>query len=293
MKRTKLISFASLALLLAFAIDTNAQIDTPAPSPSGSVKARVGLTDVEITYYRPQMKDRKIFGSGDGFLLKYGTLWRAGANQGTVVKFSTDVNFGGTDIKAGDYKLLANPGADEWSVVLTSDLSVGGNVSGYDLSKAAAVAKVKPTKLTETVNTLTYNISDLSKDGTGANVELAWENTSVKVPIKVSFDETVMKAIEANTKVNPGNYRAAASYYVTTGRDLDQAIKWFDMYLAAGENFKHFWVITEKAEALSKKGDKKGAIKAAQEAITQAKARPDGDFGYIKRNEDFIAGLKK
>ena len=292
MKRTKLISSSVLALLFAVTFSVSAQIETPAASPSGSVKAKVGLTDVEITYFRPQMKGRKIFGAGDGFLVPFDVMWRAGANQGTVVKFSTDVKFGGSDVKAGEYKLLAQPGASEWTVVLTADMSVGGNVSDFDVSTAAAVAKVAPSKLTETVGTLTYNVSELSEDGTGASLELAWENTSVKVPITVSFDETVMAAIEANTKVNAGNYRAAAAYYVSTNRDLDQAIKWFDMYLAEGENSKHFWVITQKAEALAQKGDKKGAIKAAQSAIEQAKAWPDGDFGYIKRNEDFIAGLK-
>ncbi len=292
MKRTKLFASSILGLAMAFSFNANAQIDTPQPSPAGSVTAKVGLTDVEITYYRPQMKGRKIFGSGDDFLLQYGVMWRAGANQGTVVKFSTDVKFGGTDVKAGEYKLLAKPGKDEWTVVLDSDLSVGGDVSKYSEDSAEAVAKVKPLKLGSAVGTLTYNVSDLTEDGTGASIELAWENTSVKVPITVAFDEIVMKSIEENTKVNAGNYRAAAAYYVSSGRDLDQAIKWFDMYLAEGNNGSHFWVLHQKAQAQAKKGDKKGAIKTAQLSIEKAKAWPDGDFGYVKRNEDFIAGLK-
>ncbi|MFY0625684.1 MAG: DUF2911 domain-containing protein [Reichenbachiella sp.] len=279
-------------MLTAFAFSSNAQIDTPQPSPAGSVTAKVGLTDVEINYSRPQMKGRTIFGAGDGFLVPFDVMWRAGANRGTNVKFSTAVNFGGTDVEAGEYKLLAKPGASEWTIVLDKDLSIGGNVSDYDESQAVALAKVKSSKLTEAVSTLTFNVSDLSADGTMASIELAWENTSVKIPITVSFDEAVMKSIAKNTVVNAGNYRAAAAYYVSAGKDLDQAIEWFDAYLAEGDNSKHFWVLYQKAEAQAKNGDKKGAKKTAEQSIEYAKAWKDGDFGYIKRNEELIAGLK-
>lgn len=292
MKKIKLLSYAALAFMTAFSFSSQAQIDTPQPSPAGSVSAKVGLTDIEVNYSRPQTKGRKIFGAGEDFLVPFDVMWRAGANRGTNITFSTAVNFGGTDVEAGEYKLLAKPGATEWTIALDKDLTLGGNVSDYDESQAAALAKVKAGKLTEAVSTLTFNVSDLSEDGTGASLQLAWENTSVKVPIKVSFDEQVMKAIADNTTVNPGNYSTAANYYVSTGKDLDQAIKWYDMYLTSGENSKHFWIIHQKAQALAKKGDKKGAKKAAEESIAQAKAWPDGDFGYIKRNEDFIAGLK-
>lgn len=291
MRKTKLIAMSLGAMLLAFTFNVSAQIETPRPSPAGSVSAKVGLTDVEVNYFRPQTKGRKIFGAGDGFLVPFDVMWRAGANSGTNIKFSTDVKFGGTDVPAGEYKLLAKPGAAEWTIALDSDLSLGGNVAGYDESKAVALAKVKPGKLTESVNELTFNITDLSEDSKKANLQLAWENTSVKVPLEVSFDEQVMKAIAENTVVNVGNLVAAANYYVSTGKDLDQAIKWYDQYLASGENSKHFWVIHQKAKALAQKGDKKGAKKVAEESIAQAKAWPDGDFGYVKRNEDLISTL--
>ena len=45
------------------------QITLPAPSPAGKVYSKVGLTDVEITYLRPKMKERKIFGEGDDYLV--------------------------------------------------------------------------------------------------------------------------------------------------------------------------------------------------------------------------------
>lgn len=287
MKKTLL---TALAALMAFSI--NAQIEVPAPSPAGSVYSKVGLTDVTIDYSRPKVKGRKIFGEGGDFLQPYGQLWRAGANAGSFLTISTDITFAGTPVKAGKYLIFATPGKDEWSVSLYSDLSLGGNVGGYDKSKEVALAKVKPTTLSNSVEALTYNIADLSEDNTSAAIQLSWSNVSVKVPIKVDFDAQVMASIEANTKVNPGNYVAAANYYLAAGKDLNQALKWMDMYLAVGENGKQFWHVHTKAQIQAKLGDKKGAKETATKSMELAKASPNGDFGYIKRNEDLIASLK-
>ncbi len=280
------------ALAAVMALSINAQIQTPQPSPAGSVYSKVGLTDVTIEYSRPKVKGRQIFGEGSDFLQPYGQLWRAGANAGSKLIISTDITFAGTAVKAGEYLIFATPGKDEWSVSLYSDISLGGNVGGYDKSKEVALAKVKPTTLASNVEALTYNISDLSDDGSKAAIELTWANTSVKVPISVDFDSQVMASIEANTKVNPGNYVAAANYYLAAGKDLNQALKWMDMYLAVGENGKQFWNVHTKAQIQAKMGDKKGAKETAMKSLEMAKASPNGDFGYVKRNEDLIASLK-
>ncbi|MEQ8244241.1 DUF2911 domain-containing protein [Fulvivirga sp.] len=287
MKKTLL---TALAAVMAFSI--NAQIETPAPSPAGSVYSKVGLTDVTIEYSRPKVKGRKIFGEGSDFLQPYGQLWRAGANAGSKLIISTDITFGGTAVKAGEYLIFATPGKDEWSVSLYSDISLGGNVGGYDKSKEVALATVKPRTLSTPVEVLTYNISDISDDNTTAAIELRWSDVSVKVPIKVDFDAQVMASIEANTKVNPGNYVAAANYYLAAGKDLNQALKWMDMYLAVGENSKQFWHVHTKAQIQAKMGDKKAAKETATKSMELAKASPNGDFGYVKRNEDLIASLK-
>lgn len=292
MYKTKLVKLSFVAALFALAFNGTAQIQTPAPSPAGTVSSVVGLTNIEITYSRPQVKGRKIFGSGDGFLVPFGQLWRAGANAGTIVKFSDDVKVGGNDLAAGEYMLLATPGASEWEVVFYTDPSIGGNVGAYDDAKAAVKVKVKPGKLTEAVGTLTYNISDISENSENANIQLAWENTVVNVPVQVAYDEAVMKAIAENTVVNPQNLMTAARYYLNADKDLNQALEWANAYLATGENSKQFWNVHIKAQILAKMGNKKEAIKTANESMEAAKAFPSGDFGYIKRNQDLIASLK-
>lgn len=278
------------ALAMSMVFVANAQIDLPAPSPAGSVSSKVGLVDVTVDYSRPKMKGRKIFGEGSDFLVPFGQMWRSGANQGTIVTTSGELTVNGNTLPAGEYMLLTVPGASNWDVIFYKDKSIGGNMNAFKKEDELFRVSVPSGKRTETVETLTYNISDLSEDNTSANLELAWENTSVKIPLKNDFDKTVMAQIEASTKVNVNNYLAAANYYFQTGRDLDQAIEWMDLYLA--ENPGQFWNLHTKAQMLAKKGDKKGAKAAAEKSIELAEKNPGGDFGYIKRNEDLIASLK-
>lgn len=278
-------------LLVACSLLGQGQIQTPQPSPSGSVSTTVGLTDVKISYSRPLMKGRKIFGEGSNYLIPYGQIWRTGANNGTIISFSDDVTVEGNAVPKGEYLLFTWPGASEWTISLYKDLALGGNTTGYDKTKEAANFKVKASKLTEKIETLTLNISDLAEDSKSANIEIAWENTSVKFKVGVEFDEKVMKAIEANTKVNPSNLITAARYYHATKRDLKQALAWVDEYLAVGKNSEQFWNVNFKAQLLKDLGDKKGALAAATQSLEMAKKAPS-DFGYIKLNEDLIKTLK-
>lgn len=288
MKHLKL----TLLALFAFTL-VQAQISTPQPSPAGSVSSQVGLTDVSISYFRPKVNGRKIFGEGNDFLQPYGQIWRTGANGGSRIKFSTDVTIGGKVVKAGEYLIFSIPGADEWAVMLYSDLSLGGNVNGYNTEKEVVRVNVKPTRLATPVETLTFNIADISADNTQASIELAWADVSVKVPMSVSFEEAVMKDIAAKTQVNPMNYIQAANFYYNYNKDLNQALTWVNQYLAIGENNKQFWNVHLKAQILAKMGKTTEAIAAATESMNTAKANPNGDFGYVKRNEDLIASLKK
>ncbi|MBX2966779.1 MAG: DUF2911 domain-containing protein [Cyclobacteriaceae bacterium] len=279
----------TLMLLVVFAASAEAQIQTPAASPAASVSTTVGLTEVKINYSRPKLKGRKIFGEGKDFMHPYGEMWRTGANAGTVISFSDDVKVEGKAIKKGDYLLLTIPGATEWTIILYSDPSIGGNTAAYDQAKDAVRLTAKPTKLTNPVETFTVNITDISDDNTKANIEVSWENTAVKFGITVDYDSKVMKSIEAGTRVNPGNYVAAANYYFENGKDLKKALEWITVGIESG-NPDAFWNIHTKAKIQHALGDYAGAIATAQQSRDKAKAAAS-DFGYVKLNEDLIAKI--
>lgn len=278
-----------LSMLIAFG--ATAQINTPQPSPAGTVSSTVGLTDVKIDYFRPGKKGRKIFGTGDEYLEQYGAVWRTGANAGTIISFSTDVKLAGKDVKAGEYQMVSIPGKDEWQVMLLSE-KIGGTMTNYKEENVVAKATVKPVSLSSPVERMTFQIANISENNTTADIQFSWDNVMWNVPIEVNFHESVMKDIAAKTQVNPQNYVAAATYYLAAGENLEQALEWMNKYLATGENSGQFWNVHTKAQILAKMGKKKEAIDAAKDSMDKAKNWSGGDFGYVKRNQDLIDSLK-
>ncbi|HEY4207846.1 MAG TPA: DUF2911 domain-containing protein, partial [Puia sp.] len=100
---------------------TTAQsIRIPQPSPPQFVKQDFGLSAIELSYSRPGVKDRTIFGD----LVPYGKVWRTGANQATTLTFGDEVTIGDKKIPAGKYGLLTIPGKDEWTIIITHQLDV-------------------------------------------------------------------------------------------------------------------------------------------------------------------------
>jgi hypothetical protein len=279
--------YAVILMLLVTGF-ADAQVQTPAPSPYGSTSTIVGLTKISVEYSRPRMKGRKIFGAGDESLVLYGSMWRTGANNGTVISFADDVTVEGTPVSKGEYLIFTWPGATEWTISLYKDVSLGGNTGEYDAAKEAAKFKVKPEKLTEAVETFTINIGDIADDSKSAKVQLAWENTSVKFTVGVDYDAKVMKSIETFTKVDPGNYFQAAVYYFENGKDLKQALAWIDK--AAEANPNAFWITHQKAKIQKALGDKPGAKATATASLNSAKQFNNRD--YQKMNEELIASLK-
>ena len=278
-----------IIVLAAVCLVAEAQVQAPAPSPAGSVSTNVGLTDIKIDYFRPRAKGRKIFGeTANGALVPYGSIWRTGANSGTKVTFSDDVKIDGNAVPKGEYLLLTWPGANEWTISLYKDVSMGGNTGAYDKAKDAVNIKVKPEKLTEKVETFTINIGDISDDSKSAKIQLAWENTSVKIPVTIDYDAKVMKSIDTYTKVNPNNYFQAAVYYLENGKDLNKALEWVN--LALQSNPKAFWMLHQKAKIQKALNDKKGALETANASLASAKEAGNRDYQVM--NEELIKTLK-
>lgn len=274
--------------LLVVAVAAQAQVQTPQPSPAASVSTNVGLTDIKIDYSRPSAKGRKIFGTDANVVVPFGAIWRTGANNGTKITFSDNVTVEGIAVPKGEYLIFSWPGATEWTVSLYKDIKLGGNTGGYDKTQEAANFKVKSEKLTERVETLTFEIGDIAADSKSAKIQMAWENTSVKFTVGVDYDAKVMKSIEASTKVNPNNYFQAAVYYLENGKDLKQASEWINKAVEA--NPSAFWIMYQKARIQAKLGDKAGAIATSKASWEEAKKANNRDYQMM--NEELQKGLK-
>ena len=262
------------------------KLTIPEPSPTATLKQRVGLTDIEITYSRPGLKGRKVFGA----LEPFGETWRAGANNATKVVFSTPVKIGGTELPAGTYGLFALLGQDEWTVIFNK-ISAQWGAYSYDLKDDVVRVKAKTIAISPAVESFTIDINDLRDES--ATINLAWENTRVAVPFQVEIVPTVQAQIEAVMASDAAKkpYVPAAMFYLEHNLDLQKALAWMDAAIAAQPDA--FYFVYRKAKVQAAMGDKAGALATAKASIEGAsKAPPAIKDEYTRLNEALIAGLK-
>jgi len=280
---------STLALVTALGAQTPAapKIDFPAPSPASTLKQRVGLTDIEIVYSRPGAKDRQIFGG----LVPYGKVWRTGANSATKISFSTPVKFGGISIPAGSYALFTIPDRKEWTVIVNK---VTGQWGAYTYDSTNDLLRVKATvaSTTQKVETFTISINDIRNES--ASLNLTWEKTRISVPIQVDVATTLVPQIEAamasGEKLPDGTYYNAAAFYFDQGLDLKKAKDWIGR---ATDNPKPaFYMVHLKAKILAKLGEKDAAVAAAKQSTELAIVAEGPQSGFVKMNNDLIAGLR-
>lgn len=259
------------------------KVEFPAPSPSGTLKQRVGLTDIEIVYSRPGLKGRMIFGG----LIPYGQVWRTGANASTKISFNTAVKLNGTEIPAGQYALYTIPGENEWTVIIYKDTKLNG-AFGYNQTNDLARIKAVPVKLAEPVETFTIDVNDIRDES--ATLNLIWEKTRVPVKLEMNVVATLVPQIEAVMSAPEGRkpYYQAAMFYFDHGLDLQKASKWIDAAVAGNETY---YIVHLKAKILAKLGDKEGAITAAKRSTELAIKAEGPNSGYVKMNEDLISSV--
>ncbi len=263
-----------------------AQIKTPAPSPSAEIEQVVGLTEVELEYSRPSMRGRTIYGD----LVPFGKLWRTGANARTKISVSTDVTIDGKELKEGTYAIFTIPTATSWEIIFYTDYDGGGAPAELDETKVALRVTAKSHPMNGKMETFTIGFGDLA-DSNSAMMYIMWEQTRVGIKIGVPTDEITMKTIE-NTMAGPsnGDYYQAAVYYLNSGKDINQAKEWIDKAIAGNDN-PPFWQLRQQSLIYAAAGDKKGAIATAQKSL--AASEKAGNADYVKMNKESIAEWSK
>ncbi len=273
-------------LLLAFAFTlaiytTNAQqVRTPQPSPTQTIKQDFGIGSIELSYSRPGMKGRKVFGE----LVPFNKVWRTGANQATTLNFSDSVKIGNAKIGPGKYGLLSIPDKDQWILIVSKQIDVT-NPTAYRQDMDLVRVTVKTTALKDMVETFTMQFANVKP--TTTELQIMWENTQVSLPISTDYDRKVAADIEKALQDNRPYYQAAL-YYMESGRDLNQAVTWFDR--AIEQNPTAYWVYHQKANALAMLGKKDAARAAAQKSMELARDQKNDD--YVKLNEKLLEKLK-
>ncbi len=247
----------------ALAAPAFAQLETPQPSPKATLTQRVGLTDVTISYSRPSVKGRAIWGD----LVPYDKPWRTGANAATTLTFSDDVTVEGQKLAAGTYALVTIPGKDEWTVVFNSDTKLWWETQ-YDATKDVLRVKVKP----EAAPMLeTFHIGFPSISATGAVLAIEWEKLRVPVKLGVEVDAKLKKALGAAEAGAWQSPLMAARYYWEQRQDRAEGWKLLEKSIAASRTWAN---VSRKARFLADEGKTAEAVKAGEEALALMKADP-------------------
>lgn len=289
-----------------------AQITTPRPSQKASVMQRIGVTDVTITYSRPGVKGRAIWGDplpeqkaqGEATLdnqnerpkgapiVPWGHVWRAGANEATTFVVTDDVLINGQKLPAGNYSLHAIPTKTEWTIVFNGTANQWGSFN-YDPAKDTLRVKTKPEWLQTSQEWLTYTIDPVGDDS--AQVNIRWEKISVPFTVKVAdvAATTMSKLTKTVSEAKPDDWRTPmqAGAYLIQGNnnpaDDAQGMAWIDQSIKVKETFDN---LRSKANALYKMGKKEEAFAVAEQAIQRGKADKADTSAFEKRLADMKAG---
>lgn len=272
---------ALLSAALLFVIIANAQVKTPAPSPGQTIKQDFALSSIELSYSRPAVKGRKIFGD----LVPFDDVWRTGANGATTLTFGEEVIIGGKKIPAGKYGLLSIPGKASWTLIITKQTNVT-SPSAYKQEEDVVRVNAKPVASPVKYETFTMQFANIKPES--CDLQIMWDNTIVTLPVQADIESKIMAAIDQSMQSEKPAYFQAASYYLENGKDLKKATEWFAKAVDAQPDA--FWVRYQYARALAKSGKKAEAKSAALKSKELALAAKNGD--YVKLNEKLIADLK-
>lgn len=238
----------SAAAALAGACAAQTVMTLPEVSQRAVTGQRIGLTDITITYHRPRVGGRKVWGG----LVPYGQVWRAGANENTTIEFSTPVKVEGQSLPKGVYGLHMMPGTDSWAVIFSRNASSWGSFT-YNQAEDALRVTVKP-EPSEMHEALTYDFDNVKP--ASAVVKLQWEKLAV--PFEVSADETGVTLASLRDELRSGKQYAwegfaeAGNYCLTNKVALEEGLGWANRSIAVEERFENVMLKARLLKELNK-----------------------------------------
>ncbi len=130
-----------------------------------------------VMYSRPQKAGRTIFGG----LVKYGEIWRLGANEATEIEFFKPVKIDGKKVAKGRYTLYAIAYESTWTFILNKDTDTWGAFK-YDMKKDILRVSVPVQKTEEPLESLAMGFE---KTSTGFKLVVGWDNVKAGLPISL------------------------------------------------------------------------------------------------------------
>ncbi|HKY27933.1 MAG TPA: DUF2911 domain-containing protein [Pyrinomonadaceae bacterium] len=285
----KFLFLATVLIFVSSVLTAQAQLRLPRPSQKATVMQTVGVTDITITYHRPGVKGRAIWGDPpagatgsatlddsrtrpkEQVIVPYGHVWRSGANEATVFEVTDPVVIHGQPLAAGKYSLHTIPGKDEWTIIFNSDAGQWGSFS-YDEKKDVLRVKTKPETVATSQEWLMYSFDPVTENS--AQVNIRWEK--VNVPFTVVVKDVKALAMEkaraaiAAAKPDDWSIRSqAANYALQNKLNTEEAMQWLEQSIKIKETFGN---LSLKARTLAEQGKTAEAVATAEKAVQVGKA---------------------
>ncbi len=291
---TKTIFFLLAVFTALHVTAQDSEYPYPSLSPKGTISQVVGNTTIAITYERPSVRKRQIFGG----LVPWNKVWRTGAGYCTKISFDKSVIVGGQKVDAGKYSFFTIPNETEWIIILNSDTSLYGSY-GYDAKKDVVRFVVIPTASNRFYETLNFDIEILPND---ANIFLSWANVQVSFEVNTTTDSEIEKLISTELLTRKRKesqlYAGAAEYLLYQGTNLSDAIKLADFAIELDEN--NGWARDLKIKVYEKLKLYEDALSAVNEFIEHAEARQyeheqdrENTLRQLKADRERISNLMK
>ncbi len=291
-----------LSLMLCIGFSAFAQLNTPRGSQQATVSQRVGISDISITYSRPSVNGREVWGklvpyglNNLGFGTSTAAPWRAGANENTIITFTHDAKVEGKAIKAGTYGLhFIVKENNVATLILSSDANAWGSFF-YNDDKDVLRADIK-TKTVPHKELLTFEFDEVSAKSTVAS--LVWEKKAFPFKVEVDVTTVVLDEFRAKSNGQTGfqrqNWENMANFSLNNGGDLNEALGWIDKAIA-GQFFsqKTFNNLSIKGQILNKLGKTSEYAALMDEAAGMANMNQLNTIGYQMLNaKDYERALK-
>jgi hypothetical protein len=226
-------------------------LDLPLQSQHAVIMQRIGVTDITVNYHRPLANGRQIWGK----LVPYGQVWRAGANENTIVTFTDPVTIEGQPLDKGTYGLHMIPSENQWTVIFSKMSTAWGSFS-YKQDEDALRVTVKP-QPAELHDALTYDFDDVKPDS--AVVTLRWDKVAVPFKVEVKVNDIVQASIRRQIRgLNQYYWEGwddAAGYFLASKTNLDEALKDENQSIQTEERFDNVMNKSRILEALGRKDD--------------------------------------
>ena len=290
MKRPLVLGFGGLVLAATMALGQAPPLTVPDASPAATVSQTIGITNVTISYHRPAVNKREVWGK----LVPYDQVWRAGANMNTTITFSSPVTIGGKQLPAGTYGLHTIPTAGDWTIILSANSNNWGSFS-YDEKQDVLRFKATP-RPADFEERLEYRFENPTE--TAATAILHWEK--LEVPFTIDVDTKAVTFASLKNELYGLNqffwqsWNNAAQWCVRNDYQLDQALAWADKSIQLQPSFPN---LRTKAAILEKKGDVKQAEDLRAQALKLATEADINVLGYqllqAGKTDEAIAMFRK